>query len=251
MSQHYTDGTYWDQRKGFRSDYKVPLVLAAMKQAGVRLQDSTRILEVGCGNGSFLWPFSEALAQEGIRPHLEGIDIAENAIQEARGSCGANPPEFLCKTLDEHESKYDVALLVDVVEHVPCPVDFLNSLRRLAPLLFLHLPIEHSLLHLFAKRPTASYRRYRHIHFYSLETARILVEDAGWRIRGIRYSAADAATLTLPAPRWLQVGRYARYLAYNTAPRLTTICAGGSVTFICDNAEGQDSAIQAAGSLPS
>lgn len=234
MTEHYTDGSYWSKRKGFRSAYKVPLLIAAMKQSGVKLEDSTRILEVGCGNGAFLLPFSEAVARLGVRPRLMGIDIAENAIMEARQSAGENPPVFECVTLEAHESNYDIALLIDVVEHVPCPVDFLAQVRRLAPLMFLHLPIEHSVLHLAVGRPTASYRRYRHIHFFSLETARLLIEDAGWRIREVRHSAADIATLRLPANFLLQIGRVARYLAYKAMPRFTSLAAGGSVTFVCD-----------------
>lgn len=237
MTKHYTDGSYWANREGFRSEYKVPLILAAIEQAGVKLDDSTRVLEVGCGNGAFLWPFSDVLAESGIRPRLEGIDIAANAITEAQQSAGENPPVFACTTLESHESNYDVALLIDVVEHVPCPVDFLTSVRRVAPLMFLHLPIEHSFLHLVTRRPTASYHAYRHIHFFSLETARLLVEDAGWRIRHVRHSAADVATLRLPAGMLLRIGRFARYLAYKAMPSCTALAAGGSVTFVCDRSE--------------
>jgi len=237
MTTHYTDGSYWASRKGFRSEYKVPLLLAAMEQAGVKLEDSTRILEVGCGNGAFLWPFSETVAKLGVRPHFEGIDIADNAISEARQTSGANPPAFTCTTLDAYDSSHDIVLLIDVVEHVPCPLDFLTSVRRLAPLMFLHLPIEHSFLHLLTGRPTASYQAYRHIHFFSLETARLLIEDAGWRIRHIRHSAADPATLRLPASMFLQIGRFARYLAYKAMPLCTALAAGGSVTFVCDRTD--------------
>jgi SAM-dependent methyltransferase len=237
MTKHYTDGSYWANRKGFRSEYKVPLILAAIEQAGVKLDDTTRILEVGCGNGAFLWPFSEVLARSGIRPRLEGIDIAANAITEAQQLAGENPPMFACTTLDSHESSYDIALLIDVVEHVPCPVDFLVSVRRVAPLIFLHLPIGHSFLHLVAGRPTASYHAYRHIHFFSLETARLLIEDAGWRIRHVRHSAADTATVRLPATKLLRIGRFARYLAYRAMPLFTALAAGGSVTFVCDRPE--------------
>lgn len=237
MTTHYTDGSYWATRKGFRSEYKVPLLLAAVEQAGAKLNDSTRILEVGCGNGAFLWPFSETVARLGIRPRFAGIDIAENAIKEAQQASGENPPTFACTTLDAYESNSDIVFLIDVVEHVPCPFDFLTSVRRLAPLMFLHLPIEHSFLHLVTARPTVSYRRYRHIQFFSLETARLLIEDAGWRIRHIRHSAADAATLRLPAPMLLRFGRFARYLAYKAMPHCTALAAGGSATFICDRVD--------------
>jgi len=234
MTKHYTDGSYWATRKGFRSEYKVPLLLAAIEKAGVELKDSTRILEVGCGNGSFLWPFSEAIAKLGVRPRLEGIDIADNAISEARQTSGDNPPAFECTTLDDYDSSHDIVLLIDVVEHVPCPLDFLTSARRLAPLMLLHLPIEHSFLHLLTGRPTASYRAYRHIHFFSLETARLLIEDAGWRIRYIRHSAADPVTLRLPASMLMKIGRFARYAAYKAMPGCTALAAGGSVTFVCE-----------------
>jgi hypothetical protein len=231
--KHYTDGTYWNQRKGFRSDYKVPLLTKTMEQAGVAIRDNTRIVEVGCGNGAFLWPFSESLAQRNVFPELHGIDIAENAIVEARASSGLNPPTFSCTTIEQHSAEYDIALLVDVLEHVPCPFEFLTHAGRLAPVLFIHLPIEHSFLHLLTHRPTASYRAYRHLHFFSIESATLLLEAAGWRIVTLRHSAADSATLRLPASRLLMWSRYLRYLAYKAAPGFTAIACGGSVTFAC------------------
>jgi SAM-dependent methyltransferase len=234
VSEHYTGGAYWANRRGSRSDYKVPLVLNALAAAGIELRDGMPVLEVGCGNGAFLWPFSDAVAEKGFRPVLRGIDIAANAIEEAQQGSGANPPQFACDSVDSHQGEYDLVLAIDVVEHVPCPVTFLSGLRRFAPTLLLHLPIEHSVLHLLARRPTASYHAYRHIHFFSLETARLLIEEAGWRVMGVRHSAADPATLGLRAPALLQFARRARYLAYKAMPGMTTIVAGGSVMLWCE-----------------
>jgi hypothetical protein len=204
-----------------------------MASAEVDLKTGTRVIEIGCGNGSFLFPFSEALSAMGIRPVFTGIDIAANAISEACQSTGSNPPIFSCITLDAHRSEHDIALLIDVVEHVPSPVEFLASAQRIAPVMLIHLPIEHSVLHLMSGRPTASYRAYRHIHFFSRETARLLIEDAGWQIVHEQHSAADTATLNLPAPWWLRIGRYVRFLAYMMAPQWTSLVSGGSVTFVC------------------
>jgi cyclopropane fatty-acyl-phospholipid synthase-like methyltransferase len=234
MSDHYTGGAYWATRRGARSDYKVPLVLNALAAAGIGLRDEMSVLEVGCGNGAFLWPFSEAVAQNGVRPVLHGIDIAANAIDEAQQVGGANPPRFICSSLESHPGEYDLVLAIDVVEHVPCPLTFLSELRRFAPTLLLHLPIEHSILHLMTRRPTASYRAYRHIHFFSLESARLLIQEAGWQVKGVRHSAADAATLKLQSSPLLRVARSARYLAYKAMPRATTIVAGGSVMVWCE-----------------
>ena len=123
---------------------------------------------------------------------------------------------------------------MDVVEHVDAPNQFLESCKPIAPVLLLHLPIEQSLLHILTRRPSDSYRRFRHIHFYSLETAQILINGAGYKIRHIAFTGASHAILTIEATFMRRLLRVLRFYAYRISPATAAFLGGGSALFVCE-----------------
>lgn len=72
-----------------------------------------RILEVGCGAGTWTKLVSDMCSQ------LVAIDISENMIAEARASVGNNSVEFILDDFVDHdlEGKFDKVFSVRVLEH--------------------------------------------------------------------------------------------------------------------------------------
>lgn len=74
-----------------------------------------RVLEVGCGSGTFL----QMLAGAGFEPR--GLDISPEDTKYARDVLGLAVTEGDLATAAADDERYDAALLFYVVEHVPDP----------------------------------------------------------------------------------------------------------------------------------
>lgn len=84
---------------------------------------STRILDLGCGSGALL----DRLASMGYR-HLTGVDISPPASKEAISYYQADLDYF---HLDRPDASFDLALAIEVIEHIENPGLFLAELARL------------------------------------------------------------------------------------------------------------------------
>jgi len=90
-------------------------------------QDISRlkVLDFGCGNGTAV---SFELASLGV--DLTGFDFHHPSIEYARMHGPANA-EFICGTLEDLKTTFDVIVCADVIEHLPQPKQILQYLRRL------------------------------------------------------------------------------------------------------------------------
>lgn len=89
----------------------------------------SNILEIGCGEGGNLAPFSK------IGCHVYGIDISVNRIKQARiffaerGLSGEFSNVDIFKT-EELKALYDVIIIHDVIEHIHNKQSFINIAKR-------------------------------------------------------------------------------------------------------------------------
>lgn len=88
-----------------------------------------RILEIGCGEGFVL----RALRDAGVRCPMRGIDFSEQAIADAR----VRVPDAELEVQDAAKlaadgERYDVVLMIEVLEHLENPQRMLGLLSQLA-----------------------------------------------------------------------------------------------------------------------
>jgi SAM-dependent methyltransferase len=86
----------------------------------MNVSPGSRIIEIGCGSGRLLGQLRGQFQLAGVEPRVESAHRASVAAQcRVFGSLEALPDD----------EKFDVAILVDVIEHVPDPLGLLRKIR--------------------------------------------------------------------------------------------------------------------------
>ena len=154
------------------------------------------ILDAGCGWG----PYSYDLARRFPTARVRGVEASPNTIRKNRAirdALGLKNLEFEAMDLGDfsERERYDFALLIDVLEHIP---DDLGAARRVAGalrpggLLYAHVPTDRYRA-FFNRRYAAAMDGFpEHVRSgYSPATLRALLESAGLEVlrtgRGMRF----------------------------------------------------------------
>ena len=144
-----------------------------------------RLLDVGCGAGHFL-----RLAQaRGWTPL--GQEIALHSVEFARQTYGIEIiTDPVCVMVDRLEPQsVDVLSLIGVIEHVPYPVEFLRSLRRLikpAGALFIVTDNVASWMHFVLRRDFPFIMPPEHLQLFTPASSDALLMNAGFTRVGLR-----------------------------------------------------------------
>jgi len=215
MSEHslerrYRSGEYrqanptWDRED---SPWKAALVRDLIRSRGV---PSASIAEVGCGAGGVLAELRTAFP--GAR--LAGFDIAPDAAQFWPAHA-ARDVEFTLGDFFEAsgERRYDLVLVLDVLEHLADPMAFLVRLRGRARHVILHIPLDLSALSVLREAPLLRARaKVGHIHYYTRSLALALLAECGYEVLEARYTGA---AFSAPQRRWpAKAAALARRLVY-------------------------------------
>jgi cyclopropane fatty-acyl-phospholipid synthase-like methyltransferase len=143
----------------------------------------SRLLDVGAGSGH--------LARN-LKKRLPGIEIVCVEKSESFRNQLARQGFSAVASLDSISSKhtFDAVLLIEVIEHVPDPVGFLEHLRRHLDLegrIFLTTPCGELRN---GSRDTNAYDTPEHVQFFTEKSLRLAVEKAGFR--NIHYEYIEA-----------------------------------------------------------
>jgi hypothetical protein len=99
-----------------------------------------------------------------------------------------------------NQRRYDVLLLLDVIEHLQDPFVFLDRLRHYADFFIFHIPIDLSAMNVLRERPLLKARRkVGHIHYFTKGLALALLGDCGYKILDWCYTEA---AFTTPKYNW-------------------------------------------------
>jgi SAM-dependent methyltransferase len=91
------------------------------------LPADARILDVGCGDGFHL----KLLGEHGAKSWtLEGVDFDERAVRQAEKS-GLKVHRGSVENLDLPADSYDLAIMIQTVEHLESPLGMLHAVKRI------------------------------------------------------------------------------------------------------------------------
>jgi methionine biosynthesis protein MetW len=152
-----------------------------------KIQPKSTILEIGCNTGYF----SRSLIKCGHE--VLGIEVDADAAQIAISNgvnviCGSIEENSLIKSINQ---KFDIILMMDVLEHCVHPVDVLKSLQKIikpngkiiitGPNVAYWAVRKDLLLGRWNYTDSGILDR-THLHFYTASTWQSLIEDSGYKI---------------------------------------------------------------------
>ena len=181
----------WDEED---SAWKAALVCEILRDAALYPK---RIADVGCGAGGVL----ATLRSSFVEAHLAGFDIAPGAAKLWQQHASARVEYIQGDFLDvRNEQRYDLIMLLDVLEHLPDPIAFLTDVAPRADYFVFHFPLDLSVSTVLRETPLLYARRkVGHLHYYTKSLALALLEECGYETVIWRYTGAG---LNAPRRRW-------------------------------------------------
>lgn len=222
VRQVYLSGEYAATNPGWHEKdaaWKADQVRAFLASHGLR---PASMCDVGCGSGGVLAHLRSTLPPDVT---LVGFEPAPTAFEIARAS---HPDvEFRSSPAAPNEGEqFDVALVLDVIEHVEDCFGFLRSLHDLARFYVFHIPLDMTVSSVARLRPLVEGRANAgHLHYFCRETALATVEESGFTIMGHRFTPV---ALTAPTTRRrTRILRLPRTVGAQLAPNATARLLGG------------------------
>lgn len=152
-----------------------------LHELGNRGMASGRLLEVGCGYGYFL---DEA---KGSFSYIAGTELSAEAGTFARRQTGAEVFIGHVSELPRAVQNFDIIVLINVIEHVYNPIEFMMDLRqRLSKrgTLVIATPDIGSFWYKVMKRRWPSFKIPEHVVFYTEKTLTSLFKKTGFHTTG-------------------------------------------------------------------
>ena len=185
----YTNGLYLKNSGSWHTEdspWKASQILRLIKKNGLIPKS---IVEVGCGAGGVLLGLSKESALKEVS--FLGYDISPQAIALAREKMSSEV-QFVVGNIfeDEDEPNYDILLAIDVFEHVPDYIGFLENCKKLADYKIFHIPLD---LHVSSVLRNAFIKKNNslgHLHFFTADSAIETLRYAGYEIVDTCYTNA-------------------------------------------------------------
>lgn len=131
------------------------------------------VLDVGCGRGDF----ARYCPWSGVDVH--GVDVDARAIELASRFEQAQRVDLDVESLPYGDAAFDGVLVKDVFEHVKEPGDLARELYRVTR------PAGVVVASMVMARPHRVWADYTHRRGFTRASARLLLEDAGFRVDAI------------------------------------------------------------------
>ena len=151
------------------------------------------IAEIGCGAGEIL---RELQARRPDATYV-GFDISPQAFQ----ICSPKANEglsFRLEDLTAVDERFDALLVIDIFEHVPDYMGFIESLKDKAEYKIFHIPLDLSVQALLRGKVYMDIRKkLGHLHYFFKDTALATLDEAGYEVIDWFYTAGS---LELPNP---------------------------------------------------
>lgn len=183
--KRYTSGRYLEANPAWHvedSPWKADQILRMIQSHALAPRT---ICEVGCGAGEIL-----NILHQTLDDHVEflGCEVSPQAFEMAR-TREKERLRFRLGELRDDDGRFDLILVMDVIEHLEDYFGFLRGLRDRGAYTLLHIPLDLSVLSVARPHPLLESRAtVGHVHYFVKETALQSLLDTGYEIVDHRYT---------------------------------------------------------------
>lgn len=185
--ERYTNGDYAQNNPDWGSSdspWKAKQVADMLDRHGVV---PTSVVEIGCGAGGVLAALRGRLPQA----TMAGFDIAPGLASRWESHHALSIDFYLADYLGEDRPVPEVTLVLDVIEHLGNPFQFLAALSARANWVVFHVPLDLSAVSVLRERPLLHVRRkVGHLHYYTRGLALAMLDECGFEVIDERYTGA-------------------------------------------------------------
>jgi SAM-dependent methyltransferase len=190
MSTIYESGEYLANNRTWHaedSEWKADKIADIIWDYGV---PKARICDLGCGVGEVTREIGRLFPQS----EVTGFEIAAHAYAIAKPK-ETERLKFVLGDPFSGGNRYDVALAIDVFEHVEDFFWFLRSMKDISEYKVFHIPLDMSALAVAMNNPMWARRSVGHLHYFSEDTALAALRECGYEIVATRFTNSDALIL--------------------------------------------------------
>ena len=224
----YTDGQYLEKNRSWHeedSPYKAGLVKDIIAENHLQPR---KIADIGCGSGLV----AELVAQAFPAAQVDGYDISPDA---AKFWPARKAPNLSLKLAEYTgiDERYDIALCLDVVEHVEDYLGFLKDIRPRSRFVIFNIPLDMCVIKLVTPGLRRARENVGHLHYFNAYTAQESVKHAGYSIVDCHIASPIFHTLPRNGFQWLALlPRMALSLIGKTAA--ATLVGGHSLVVLAE-----------------
>ncbi len=154
---------------------------ANFKRTGIKVAD------IGCGRGGIIGNFTEKLKEKGCRvSRSAGFDISDIPLKMARAEW--KNIEFVNGSVKDIKENYEIGLVIDIVEHVEDPDEFLRTCATHCKYLILHIPLDDHYNSRFRNLRPYLKETLGHIHYFNTGSALEMVKRNGLNVLNHIYT---------------------------------------------------------------
>lgn len=162
--------------------FEAKLCLSALELNLVKNLQEASILELGSGEGFFLKEISKKVGK------FKGVDFSAYGVQKFFPELRNHFVKAdIYKYISNIEEKYDAIVLRNVIEHVPNPINLLNSLKsklQVGGIIVFSFPNDYSLIQELSKKMGYTEQDFwftppDHLFYFNTKTIKVLIENLG------------------------------------------------------------------------
>jgi len=211
MDTIYTRGKYLETTQTWHTEDSAWKADQVIKIIGDNRLHPHTIAEIGCGAGAILDELSRNEYLRGVK--FSGYEISPQAIELARHRESASVKFFhedlLLESNVEH---FDVLLVVDVFEHIPDYMGFLEKCRAKAGYKIFHIPLDIHVSSVLRNAFIGGRYTVGYLHYFTADSALATLKDTGHEIVDYFYTNAAIGLFkqhpsikkaVANVPRWL------------------------------------------------